>query len=200
MKSIKRYTTETAYNADVQSNNIVANQVSKTMDTGKVHYIINDYTYTLTFDGQNPTKFNFVGYERNMYDESQLGSLSELQFNILKNGGVEFYLQDTQSSSTYHIIEVKYSSNALQRFGWTESELEEQYGPTIASCDIQSGNNYVVANMFVFMKDLIELTVVGMGDMFIGRNNGGEIILVKMSVNNFVSEVETAYDNAIQQR
>ncbi len=197
MKAIKRYATESAYNADVQSNNIVANQVSKTMDTGAVHYVINDYTHTFTFDGQSPTRCLLGEGVVLIFNSTQIGDLNELQFNILKNGGREFYLKDVQDVTTYHIQEVKYSINALVRFGWEtygEEELSELASVISSSCEI--GGEYLL-NYFPFMKDVIELKVETKGDMFILRNFNDDLLLVFKGLDDFASEVEYKYNNPV---
>ena len=198
MKSIKRYATEAAYNADVQSNNIVANQVSKTMDTGAVHYVINDYSHTFTFDGQNPTRCHLLGNGVTLiFNSTQIGDLNDLQFNILKNGGREFYMKDVQDVTTYHIQEVKYSINALIRFGWEtygEEDLIDLTDVISTSCE---GGGLVVANCFLHMKDVVELKIETKGDAFILRDGNDNLLLVFKNLDDFASDVEYLYNNPV---
>ena len=192
MRAIRKYDTESAYNADVINKNIVANQVTKTEDTGEVHYIVSDYTFTFTYDTQNCSIYSYASQTVHSLTDTQLGtgSLTELHFNILKNGGRNFYLLDAQASTTRHITKVEYSSDATSRFGWGGGDKQD-YLDTIAA---GGTDGQFFMNFIDTMQDLLELTIDGTDKMFILRNNFGELLLVDVGVDTFTAAVEAAHN------
>ena len=189
MRAIRKYSTESAYNADVTLHNVVANQVTKTEDTGEVHYIVNDYTFTLQYDAQNCSVYSINSQVFRALTDVQLGmgNLTDLQFNILKNGGRVCYVYDVQANNTHHITKVEYSGNALNRFGWTEGDLNKDI------CDILNGGatygDIQLGSFFMGIKDLIEITIDGTDKMFIARNAINNLLLIDIGIDDFVAAV-----------